>query len=179
VPHSRARYAREKRHPGLFVALPCAVIRSEQFARLSSKAVKLLVDLLAQYQGNNNGDFCAAWTMMSKRGWRSRDTLCKALKELVVNRWIVQTRQGGMNAASLYGVTFFALDPSSKLDVSAKAFPRGAWHQTAPIATDQKRDLEHDGRVDSEPFNTEGVSRGMPAASNQHAERVVEGVLHE
>jgi hypothetical protein len=136
------------------------------------------VDLLAQYQGNNNGDFCAAWTMMSKRGWRSRDTLCKALKELVVNGWIVQTRQGGMNVASLYGVTFFALDPSSKLDVSAKAFPRGAWHQTAPIATDQKRDLEHDGRVNSEAINTEDVSTRVPVALNQPAGRVVEGALN-
>jgi hypothetical protein len=114
--------------------------------------------------------------MMSERGWRSRDTLYKALKELVADGWIAQTRQGGMNAASLYGVTFFALDPSSKLDVSAKAFPRGAWYRIAPA---QKRNREHAGRVNSEPFNTEGVSTAVPLALNQPAERVVEGVLHE
>ena len=170
------RFAKEKRHPGGFVALPHAVIRSEHFARLSAKAVKLLVDLLAQYRGDNNGDLCAAWTLMCKRGWRSRDTLWKALTELVSNGWIAQTRQGGMNAASLYGVTFYALDPSAKLDVSAKAFPRGAWCQIAP---DQKRALEHAGRVNSDAINTEDVSTLVPLAPNQPARRVVEEAFRE
>ncbi len=168
------RYAKDKRHPGGFVPLPHAVIRHERFAHLSSKAVKLLLDLLAQYRGDNNGDLCATWSMMAERGWRSRDTLSKALNELVEWGWIVQTRQGGMNSPNLYGVTFFALDPSPKLEVSAKAFPRGAWYQATPIDTGQKRDLEHAGRVDLERFNTEGVSSATPASYSQPGDRVVE-----
>jgi hypothetical protein len=179
VASRRIRCAKDKRHPGGFVALPYAVIRSEQWARLSSKAVKFLLDLLAQYRGDNNGDFCAAWTVMSKRGWRSRDTLAKALKELVANGWIVQTRQGGMHFASLYAVTFIGFDPMSKLDMSLKAFPRGAWCRTAPAAAGQKRDLEPAGRVDLEPFDTDGVSMGPSSSLNQHVGSVVEGVLHE
>jgi hypothetical protein len=73
---------RAKRDPGGFVALPNIVIRSHQIARLSAHAVKLLFDLLAQYNGGNNGDLCATWTLMQPRGWKSRDTLGKALKEL-------------------------------------------------------------------------------------------------
>src|ERR1700680_1474701 len=49
VAYKRVRNAKEKRPAGGFVPLPYVVIRSEQFARLSSHAVKLLVDLLAEY----------------------------------------------------------------------------------------------------------------------------------
>jgi hypothetical protein len=179
VANGRTRFAKEKRHPGGFVAFPHAVIRSGQFASLSPHAVKLLVDLLAQYQGSNNGDLCATWSMMAARGWRSRDTLWKALKELVEKGWIVQTRQGGMNAASLYGVTFFAFDPSPKLEITAKAFPRGAWYQVAPIARPEKRNGEHARRANSEPTNTGAVSTDKPAPCNQPAGRVVEEALSE
>jgi hypothetical protein len=81
-----------------------------------------------------------------------------------------------MNAASLYGVTFFDVDPSSKLDVSAKDFPRGAWYR---IASSQKRVHEHAGRVNSEPIDTQAVSTAMPAPIRQPAGRVVEGAFSE
>jgi len=31
-------------------------------------------DLGRQYNGKNNGDLCATWSMMAKRGWSSRST---------------------------------------------------------------------------------------------------------
>jgi len=93
----RYRDAKEKRPPGGFVALSYIAIRSQQFASLSSHAVKLLVDLLAQYNGGNNGDPCLTWKMMHQRGWRSRDTLWKAQRGLVERGWISLTRQGGLH----------------------------------------------------------------------------------
>jgi len=124
------RYIKERRDGHGFVALPHIVIRSDQFVRLSAQAVKLLIDLTAQYDGRNNGDLCATWSMMEVRGWKSRDTLAKAIKELVNQGFIVQTRQGGRHAPSLYGITFYALDESSKLDIRSREFPRGAWART-------------------------------------------------
>jgi hypothetical protein len=44
------------------------VLRSAQWASLSPFAVKLLMELLGQYRGDNNGDLTVAWTLMSKRG---------------------------------------------------------------------------------------------------------------
>jgi len=126
-------HKREKRDGMLFAPLPIIVIQSPQFAALSAHAVKLLIDLLAQYNGHNNGDFCAAWTVMEKSGWRSRDTLGKALGELQQARFICQTRQGGRNRASLYGVTFYQLDDSPKLDVMKGDFPRSAWSTASPM----------------------------------------------
>ena len=64
------------------VALPDIVIRSRQWTMLSPFAVKLLLDMLAQYAGNNNGDLTTAWTVMRARGWKSNDLLYKAIHEL-------------------------------------------------------------------------------------------------
>jgi hypothetical protein len=128
----RARYAKEKREPGGFVALPNIVIRSVQFTRLSGHAVKLLVDLLSQYNGNNNGDLAAAWKIMHARGWKSRDTLGKGLDELLFRGFISVTRQGGRHAPTLYGVTMYALDEQPKLEVRRAEFPRGAWARGEP-----------------------------------------------
>jgi hypothetical protein len=133
---ARDRYkeAKAKRERGGFVALPNAVIRSESWALLSCHAVKLLIDLLAQYKGDNNGDLCMAWSMMSKRGWHSKVTLYKARNELLESGWIIVTRQGGKHAPSLYGITFYGIDYChGKLDVSGSLVPSGLWRKNKPL----------------------------------------------
>lgn len=110
----RVAEARANRPPGGFVPMPHIVVRSEQWTRLSAHGCKLLMDLLAQYNGRNNGDLCATWSLMVKRGWRSRDTLRKAQAELETWGWVARTRQGGLHAPNLFGVTFFGLDWQSK-----------------------------------------------------------------
>jgi hypothetical protein len=127
---ARKRYKGAINDPGGFVAVPNHFLRSQEFAGLSAAAVKLLMDLLSQYRGNNNGDLCAAWTVMEKRGWRSRDTLGKALSELQCKRFIVKTRQGGRHCPSLYAVTFRDIDPcNDRLDDRGMAGREhlGAW----------------------------------------------------
>src|SRR4051812_11805852 len=104
----------KKRHKGHgakregigFVALPHVVVRSPEFAKLSPFALKALIGLLGQYLGDNNGDLCAAWTVMSPLGWRSRDSLAKGLKELKAADFVVVTRKGGKHRATLYAVNF-------------------------------------------------------------------------
>ena len=125
---NRYKEALTKRERGGFVALPNAVLRSESWARLSGHGVKLLMDLAGQYKGDNNGDLCMAWTIMSKRGWRSRDTLSKARNELLEEGWIILTRQGGRHQPSLYGITFYGIDEChGKLDVAGSIVPAGLW----------------------------------------------------
>jgi hypothetical protein len=116
----RHKEAARKREAGGFVALPYVVLRSLEFSNLSPFAVKALMDLLSQYRGDNNGDLCAAWTLMSKRGWRSRDSLGKGLKDLTDADFILRTRQGGRHVATLYAVTFYEVDwCGGKLDLEA------------------------------------------------------------
>jgi len=86
------------------------------------------MDLCANFNGRNNGDFSAAWTLMTKRGWRSRDQLFKAQTELIESGFIVKTRQGGRNLCNLFAITFWAIDECmGKLDVPATAAPPGDW----------------------------------------------------
>lgn len=131
---NRFKGAQAKRERGGFVALPFMVLRSQAFFMLSAHAVKLLFDLLAAYNGNNNGDLCAAWKLMQPRGWKSRDTLDKAKAELEAKQFIERTRQGGRNIPTLYAVTFFAIDEcGGKLDVKHAGTPSGAWHQNGKM----------------------------------------------
>lgn len=118
--------------------------QSQQYAKLSPRAVKLLVDLFSQYRGSNNGDLTTAWSVMQERGWRSKHLLHKARKELERRGWILRTRQGGINAPTLYALTFEGINDCrdgqgrSKLDpgVSADPKPLHLWrmpsYDTAP-----------------------------------------------
>lgn len=124
---SRWSKAQQKRDAGGFVPLSHVALRSAEFAALRPAAVKLLMDLLSQYRGNNNGELILTWSFAAERGWKSRDTLARARRELLHRGWVSLTAQGGLHKPSLYGVTLFALDPSQKLEVSVQSFPRGAW----------------------------------------------------
>lgn len=119
--------AKHKREAGGFVAMPFAVLRSASFAALGAHAVKLLTDLLAQYNLRNNGDLSMSFEKtMRPRGWKSKDTLNKARQELIDAGYIVMSRQGGLHRCSLYAVTFFAIDEcAGKLEISPTRGP--AW----------------------------------------------------
>ncbi len=118
---------------GSFVAMPHRVLECESYTKLSAKGVKLLVDLFAQFRGNNNGDLGMAWTVMVKRGWRSRDTLNKASKELIQNGFIVRTRQGGRHQCNLYAITWLAIDEcGGKLDCAPTKVALGWWKDGRP-----------------------------------------------
>jgi hypothetical protein len=71
---------------------------------------------------------------MQKRGWKSKDTLSKALKELLAGDWLEVTRQGGRNQATLYAVTFYAIDDcKGKLDIESTSRPRSTWRRHEPL----------------------------------------------
>ncbi len=148
---SRRRWkeAREKRERGGFLALPHAVTASRAYLTLSAHGVKLLIDLGAQYNGRNNGDLCAAWRLMQPRGWRSEDTLAKAKRELLQTQLIVEARKGWRpNRATLYALTFFALDDcDGKLDITPAGFPYGAWKLLERLSLPLARVRRGEGRV--------------------------------
>lgn len=116
---------------GGFYRLPHAVMDAESYRTLSARAVKLLNDIGRQFLGNNNGDLSAAWGTMQRRGWKSRDTLAKALAELQAHGLIEKTRQGGLHQCSLFALTWLPIDAcGGKLDVAATRVASGLWKQT-------------------------------------------------
>ncbi len=129
-----------------FVALPVHILESEQYSRLSAHGVKLLIDLLSQFKGNNNGDLCAAWGLMQTRGWRSSGTLHRALKELLDTEFIQTTRQGGRHKASLYAVTWKPIDDcKGKLDIAPTRVASNAWREK--IAAPYGSNVLHMGAI--------------------------------
>ncbi|MHB1247703.1 MAG: hypothetical protein ACYCZH_14790 [Sulfuriferula sp.] len=133
--NSRYKNAKEKRDGGWFYQTPSSVFNGAAYLGLGAHARMLLIDLLAQYKGNNNGDMCAAYSLMKLRGWKSTHTLQAAKVELLEAGLIVETRKGARpNKASLYALTWYALDEcDGKLDISAHSFPRGAYKLKDPL----------------------------------------------
>lgn len=125
---SRSRFKGNKVGEG-FLALPYSVLKARKFVALSPQAVKLLLDVAAQYRGDNNGDLSAAWKLMKPRGWRSEQTLHRAKHELLDGGFLFETRKGHRpNVCSLFALTWVPLDDPAKFDVGAKSrFMRGAY----------------------------------------------------
>ena len=72
---SNIKKHKDKRESGKFVTIGRYFLQSHVRKNLSMKANTLLMDLLAQYKGFNNGDLCLAWKIMKEYNWRSRQTL--------------------------------------------------------------------------------------------------------
>ena len=103
-----------------FVAIFRSVFDSPEFTKLSPHACKLLLELISQYRGDNNGDLTVAWSVLSKRGWRSRTTLWRCKAELIDAGFVYVTRRGHMpSTCELLALTWFALDLSPKFDPEA------------------------------------------------------------
>lgn len=95
---------------------------------LSGNAVRLLLELARQYRGSNNGDLTAAWSLMNKRGFRSKATLNNAAKELLDARLISRTRVGRFTnpggVCALYALTWQRIDEcKGKLDAASTPVP--------------------------------------------------------
>ena len=115
-----------------FVMFPHDVMEHETFKLLSPRATKLLMDIASQYRGNNNGDLCAPFKLMKKRGWNSSDQLNRAKKELVSSGLVMVSRRGGLNKASLYALTWFSIDEcNGKLDIRPTIVAPNNWKRSA------------------------------------------------
>ncbi len=74
---------------------------------------------------------CATWKLMKARNWRSKDTLNKALRELLDTGFIECTRQGGRHKASLYALTWLPIDEcNGRLDVAPSRVASNRWKKT-------------------------------------------------
>lgn len=129
---SREKF-KSRRANGSFFLLPTDVLDSPCFTSLSFKARALLLDLGAQYRGKNNGDLAVPWSWMKVRGWKSKDTLRRALLELLDAGMIEQTRQGGLHCPSLFAFTWIEIhECGGKLELPATSVASGKWRRTVP-----------------------------------------------
>jgi hypothetical protein len=114
---------------GSYSALYHAVLESVAFKGASSSAKALLMDVLRQHNGRNNGHFqlTTKW-LLKDRGWKSADTIQKAKLELLERGLIVKTRQGGLSMGpDRFAVTWLNISDFTGLDVTYKSYVQGAW----------------------------------------------------
>ncbi len=158
MPKRKSRYNAERGEAGGFVSFYHCVLSSYAVKNLSAYGTKLLTDLLSQYKGQNNGDLCATYSIMQQRGWRSKGTLSKSIKELIAAGLIETSRQGGRHLCSLFALTFYAVDDcKGKLDIASTSTPKSLWRKHEPvvdIATLQKaKQAKDDARLMSDIMN--------------------------
>ncbi len=132
---TRKRYEKSKGRAthASFVGIPKNVVAHRNFIRLTSSAQKLIIDLGFQYNGFNNGDLTAAFSVLKKRGWRSKETLANAIACAINYGMIMVTRRGGKNLTTLYALTWNKIDEcKGKLDVTPTNIPPGLWKEDKP-----------------------------------------------
>lgn len=118
-----------RRESGTFTAIPHAVQDGANWRQCSGTAIKLLCTIARQYNGRNNGDLCAALSVLRPHGFTSPDTVSWALRELRYYGLILLTRQGGLNGPSLYAVSWQSIDECGGKLTCAKPSPvaSGDW----------------------------------------------------
>jgi len=111
---SHRKKSKHKKFKNGFAGVPRKLMNSEKFNSLSANSVKLLLELCRQYRGSNNGDLTVALSVLIKRGFKSRDTINRARKQLEENKLIIQTRQGRFlnpgGVCALYALTWQPID---------------------------------------------------------------------
>ena len=122
------------RDGGRFLALPYTVLDSPAFLNLPAPAVRLLLDVARQYDGNNNGKLLTSDKYLLTRGWTSHDTALRARRDLELSGLIFETRKGMRpNRAAWYAVTWLTLDWSPQMDIKRENFTRGAYAKTLAL----------------------------------------------
>lgn len=116
----------KKHSEGSFFALPHRLLNGQKYAKLSSNAIKLLIDIGVQYNGYNNGFLKASFNELKSKGWRSKTTLSRCILELEEVGFIIRMRQGCYpNIASLYALTWKEISSGRNtvcFDVGAKQY---------------------------------------------------------
>jgi len=97
-----------------FAMIPWYVIDCPAFKSLRGNSVKLLLLLVRQYRGNNNGDLSITYSL-NKTYFKSSQTMYAARDELEQKGFIVTNAYGGMSQGgyklpSLYAITWLPVD---------------------------------------------------------------------
>lgn len=121
----RREKAKNRKETGRFAQLPHVVLNSADYISLSYKSKALLVDLVYQYNGKNNGDLTAALGFLKKRGWVRSATLSSAANELLEANLIIRTREGRFqnpySRCALYAIAWQPINECEGKDLEVRA----------------------------------------------------------
>lgn len=126
--------SKDKRDGDRYVALPHVVIDSPSYRALGYAARALLLDIARQYTGSNNGRLVACAKYLKPMGWRSHDTVSRALMEVKDAGLLIETRMGMRpNRAAWFALGWYALDVTDGIDLDPKTYRTGQYKIAALI----------------------------------------------
>lgn len=148
---------------GSYTPLPHAVLDSIAFMESSSSAKALLIEVLRQHNGSNNGHFQLFTGWLYTRGWKSAGTIQKAKKELIDRGLLVKTRAGGLNTgADQFAVTWLDISNFAGLDIEQRNYHRGAWTFMDKLPMGKKRGVCSDFENRSVPESGTAPASTVP-----------------
>lgn len=119
---------------GTYAALPHRLLDSVAFMGASHRARSLLLELIRQHKGSNNGRLHLTRPYLAERGWRSSDQIRKAETELIERGLIVKTKQGGLNhGPNWFALTWLPISDFRELDIQASGYSQGAYSLLNPL----------------------------------------------
>lgn len=123
---------------GSYTPIPHALLDSAAFLGASDRAKALLLELIRQHNGSNNGHLHLATDWLKRRGWCSHDAIQKGKAELQERGLIVKTRNGGLRMGpDRFALTWLNVSNFTGLDI--KSFQPGDWRFLDPLPTVKKR----------------------------------------
>jgi hypothetical protein len=93
-----------------FVTLPHGMVTHPSFLELTGNSAKLLLAVLAGYTGSNNGHLVATFTRMQSFGFNSKESVARALRELISLGYIVRCRTHNKRSPALYALTWLPIN---------------------------------------------------------------------
>lgn len=123
--------AKGRREGERYCSIPWNVLDSDSYHGLSGIAVKMLLFLVRQYNGNNNGDLSAPFSAAAGLNIGSQSTWYKVLKELIAADLIMVTRDpmkkyhgNPHGLCTLFAITWRKIDEcNGKLDCTPTLTP--------------------------------------------------------
>ncbi len=125
---------------GSYTPLPHALLDSTAFMGASDRCKCMMLELMRQHSGRNNGQLQLAVGWLKKRGWKSVDAIQKAKAELVERGLALMTKKGGLNIGpDRWALTWLAITDFSNLDIRPGSYAPGAWRFADPLPVMSKR----------------------------------------
>jgi hypothetical protein len=146
----RFRRKHEPRH----IRLYHSVTGCEAWRELTGNGIKVLIALARYDDGNSNGQLFFSERQGAKDTGLSRNTVRRALAELIAKGFIAQTKPGAFNRNNLLAATYrltWVAWPGGKPSAPTRDFER--WK---PDGNSQAQSLTETGAVIAPPLETQG-----------------------
>lgn len=123
----------------LYAPIDFDVIDSLAFADLTGEEIRLLLLVVRQWNGKNNGQLQATFSFCKRRGVRSQTTLQKSIASLISHGLLVRTRGHGIsmvdgkNIPAKYAITWRPLcDKQHRTGLFVHGFIKNAYQKWKP-----------------------------------------------